>query len=432
MRLVADANKGSSDYVKNVVGYYYNNESEQAGIRKLLVQQINNNHSTILHHLAILGETHFFKILLAEGANFAIKDNEGNLPLHYALKYQRHEIAALLLEADNQYCKQNELTTQNLTLHQNNKAGESPLAKCNDLQTFNLAKAYEQKFLFDVNRSRVTTPKLIANTYTYNNSAFPYNLNFQDVVFSEPIYNWIANPIGQIIDTSYQAEGHRLCSGVNIGRGYYLTAGHCLGEVCDNLAEQGGSKYKISFNYQHAAIPDQLPINQAIQENLYNIERVVEHGICASDIDYAVFKLEPAAEKYFGFANISADIPKPGESVVIAHHPSGIPKKISLGQVSFFDFSTGKVGHTANTLKGSSGAPIGTLTDKKVFAVHVEGDENTQRFNAGVTIHKIAQESTYVDKIGGFGLFKSSNAKQNRAVNREAQTCFYQFQSLTL
>jgi|GEM_PF-2526487 len=431
-KLIVEGDDGDLESVGKIVDYYYTNQSKQKELRKWFVERINEHDSTFLHNLAILGETELFKALLAEGVVFDKKDSNRNTPLYYALKHKNHNIAKILLKEDNSYSKEQGLTTQSLMIHQQNKAGVTPLtiASGMGIKSVNLVKGYEQKFLYDINSSRTTEPKAMYSTYTFTpeKDKYPqYKLNFQDVIFTEPSYNWIANPTGQIIDTSYAGEGHRLCSGINIGNDYYLTAGHCLGDVCDSINQHGAAKYKISFNYQHASIPKELPAKQAIQENLYAVKNVVEHGTCDSGIDYAVFKLEPNAQRYFGHADINADIPQLNEPVVISHHPRGLPKKISLGMVSGVDLARGKMYHTAHTLKGSSGAPIGQTKTEEVFGIHVAGNEDTQGSHTGVMLWEIAQKSKYVDKIGGFGLFKTSNAKKPQ----ESTDLSYQFKKFS-
>lgn len=68
-----------------------------------------------------------------------------------------------------------------------------------------------------------------------------------------------------------------------------------------------------------------------------------------------------------------SDALKVGETVILLHHPQGQRLRMTLGSVLDLDPATGSFRHSANTLVGSSGAPVFTA-DLQLVGLHYGSD----------------------------------------------------------
>ena len=259
--------------------------------------------------------------------------------------------------------------------------------------------------------------------YDVSNTAY----NISEVFKYKPTYNWISNPVGQIVKIGDREEIlHGFCSGFNIGDGYFLTAGHCLSS--DNVCYIFDSSVnldslRISFNHEFSIIGHgQIISKREIKNELLPI-RVVDHGSCNVSFgtavdsnkpsDYAVFKLDPRAAQY-GELKIDTALPNVKEDIVLAHHPAGTHKKISFGKIK--SVKKEMVNHTAFTLGGSSGCPVALKSNRNVVAVHVAGSVDNiklpdQKEHYGITIEEIVKVAHKNKKawINSFNFFGNSN-----------------------
>lgn len=76
--------------------------------------------------------------------------------------------------------------------------------------------------------------------------------------------------------------------------------------------------------------------------------------------DYTFVWIDAAASSEFGTIPMTRGsfTAKKGEPVYIIHHPSGVPKKVSLEDTEVLSINTAGVLYAADTLGGSSGAPV--------------------------------------------------------------------------
>ena len=240
------------------------------------------------------------------------------------------------------------------------------------------------------------------------------NLNWKDVACVGPEFNWLTQPSAQIVSVTIDGKISRFCSGFNIGNNYFLTAGHCLGNVCYELGKYSGN-YAVSFNYQYP-VCDARGVGVGVgvgagevREQLYTIEEIVEHGNC-NQIDYAIFRLHPNAQKTFGSVSLRSDKLAQGAEVAVVHHAAGGLKKVSPGEVlsscsmnqRYYDASgqelQGDISHTAHTLGGSSGSAIGLVSKKAVVGLHVAGDNN-QTSHIGLSIFALSSKSKVIERM---------------------------------
>lgn len=415
--LLVKCDEGDANSVLEIIKYYKKqNSATRKRIIKWLVEEINKNDSNFLHHLAALGEEALFKKLLDERATFNNEDNLGNRPIYYATANQHYGIVQLILDADNEYSRRRKKATATLEIFQPNDADETAITiaqRNRDKKALELFYNAKQAFLYDSKRTHDIAPH---NTNSKTRSGGgDYTPNWQDVVCADFNYGWITTPTAQIVSVAENGSiDNRFCSGANIGADedgnhYFLTAGHCLGDVC--YALQGSNytgNYRVSFRYQASVCSTSEQPD--IRENTYRILKIAERGTC-NGTDYAIFKIEPEAQQRFGHVTLTTDIPAENTDVVLAHHPDGLPKKLSEGKLTSGE-SKGKIEHSAHTLGGSSGSPIGNRNTHEVFAIHVAGSRDKdkkpdQKTHYGVTIKAIAKESKIVSAlIRNSGVFK--------------------------
>lgn len=431
-RLLRQSYEGNRSAAKTLIDYYYRNIHIHDSLEDWFVKEVNENRAVFIHWLAFEGDTRLLKNLLQKGANFDVIDGRGNRPLHYAVQ-NGHKDSTMLISERDIFCSRGMgLSTQQLEMHQANAMGLTPkmMAEETEVDVYNVLNTYEQKFLFDVQRTyslpdaRVTSRKFI-QAQLGGNVGFETTPNWMDAVCAGSQYDWISKPSGQIVqitDDGKIYDESRFCSGVNIGQNYFLTAGHCVGNVCYDIKTMNVTSYRVSFNYQYpnCAAAKSTTGKGDIHENVYKVQRIVEQGTC-SNVDYAVFSLEPDAEKYFGHVNLRGDMPHQNDGIVLAHHPAGKPKKVSVGIINAINSTAGEVSHTAHTLGGSSGAAIGNQEKKEVVAVHVRGNEQ-QTLHTGLSIKKIADTSTLVRGIAQFSAIARAPRRKSVLVAEQQQS----------
>lgn len=200
-------------------------------------------------------------------------------------------------------------------------------------------------------------------------------------------WGWIINPTGQILSRT----GDRFCTGFLIGQQTFLTAGHCLGEVCRRYEEEGN--FRISFNY-----------HVDTREQTYSVSEVLEQGVCRDlyDLcDYGIFRLARSdAYRNFGALAIQPSHVDERESrLVIAQHPNGGTKKIAHGSLVGYE-AHGLFAHNMDTLGGSSGSPVAKVNRQAVVGVHVSAGDTAAK-NFALDIETIAQNSEIISQILG-------------------------------
>ncbi len=186
----------------------------------------------------------------------------------------------------------------------------------------------------------------------------------------------IADPVGLIT-----FRGTSLCSGFLTGSQTFMTAGHCdLMEMCrENYDEYGASHYRVVFGYDQVEGTKPAPRS-------YTVKEIKGFEKCDDSHDVALFKLSSdAASKYFGRLDFQQRYTQE-QDIVVAHHPEGQTKKLSFGKIVGFNPQRGLFAHTADTLGGSSGAPVVSDRSKKVVGLHVEGGDTVNHALPATTV----------------------------------------------
>lgn len=192
------------------------------------------------------------------------------------------------------------------------------------------------------------------------------------------------------------------CSGAILGpSGYFLTAAHCI------RTSKAAREAIIEFGAETAECADDSKIQMGAQGSdfLRNSQLYAVNIV----LDYAIVKLDLSANANlvakFGFLKLRADGATSNEELFIPHHPNAYAKRVSLKndgkaittQVGVAKLAcSGKVAdqitYTADTVGGSSGAPVISAVDYSVIGVHRCGGCTSVGSNSGLNAKVISAD----------------------------------------
>lgn len=224
--------------------------------------------------------------------------------------------------------------------------------------------------------------------------------HFPDAVCSPHAQNTVSLATGVLWQIN-RGEKRFFCSGVLVASNIFITAGHC---------QLGSASYQLSFFYQSTVCQSSAMAGAGaggakFDEREAGGMRLLHTGY-ANQLDYAVFQLDnpvfDITPAVCDFTAPSIDIP-----VLLIHHPGGAPKKITAGKVLSASSSTIK--HSAETFKGSSGAPIVAQASGHVLGLNISGapgsyiDADTKRggpqINNGISMQRILSDYPALSKL---------------------------------
>jgi len=167
----------------------------------------------------------------------------------------------------------------------------------------------------------------------------------------------LARPIGRVDvllrDKTTGEQVGSTCTGSLLGGGLVLTNDHCL-------PQEGGyevleASIVMNYNTLDGASAARFAVDPVTVESSF-------------DLDYAISRVDPAAEQQFGHISIGLVSPEDGSARVVIHHPLGKPKVMSRFRCLVFTDRAGPpvVAHRCDTLPGSSGS---VLFDERGVAV---------------------------------------------------------------
>ncbi len=189
----------------------------------------------------------------------------------------------------------------------------------------------------------------------------PFGANVSQKIHAK--YSNITDPVGLI-----QLDGESLCTGFLVGQRNLMSAGHCdqMDKCRQQYEEYGADRYQVVFGYDQEEKDRPSP-------HAYSVKEIKGFYKCNDSYDVASFKLSSdAAYKQFGKLQLQEPYIKK-QKIMVPHHPNGQTKKLSAGNVVAYYPQVGLFGHTANTLPGSSGAPVVSENSGNVIGVHVSG-----------------------------------------------------------
>ncbi len=199
------------------------------------------------------------------------------------------------------------------------------------------------------------------------------------------------HPVGAMEEPSLvdplDAAKSKYCSGTLIGRGLFLTAGHCVG-----VGTVGDA---VSFNYERT--PGSATALNG--EKKYTITAVVEDSL--GGLDYAIVRLAGNPGDTFGWTRLASAAPAVGDLVTIIQHPAGQAKQVEVGPLAALAGSSLQYADL-DTLPGSSGSGVLNASGYLV-GVHTNGGcaPDGTGANSGTRMTSIAAVSPTVAGILG-------------------------------
>ncbi len=117
-----------------------------------------------------------------------------------------------------------------------------------------------------------------------------------------------------------------------------------------------------------------------------------------AELDYAIVEVRGNPSAAFGTVRLDPRDPQPGESLLIIHHPMGMPKHMTRGgcRASQPNAVDGvDIRHRCDTLPGSSGSPILAEATGRMVGLHYGGTTNPSAtsWNSGKRLAEIARRS---------------------------------------
>ena len=231
------------------------------------------------------------------------------------------------------------------------------------------------------------TPYFVGRAFPSNQSR--YICGEDDMVAmkdQEELVQRMGWPVGRLtIDhgsyTSY-------CSGILVDKDLFLTAAHCGGR-CSRMNVQFG------FLYEERRLK-------------FDCDEIVEQGDDEyPEDDYMVIRLQGKPGIEWGWVPLSDKRLEKNDQLMIIHHPSAQPMKVSLKNCLYKYQYKGMLNHVCDTENGSSGAGILSpdfdhVENTRVVGVHAIGgdcDEDDDPTNRGPAIRNLAKSSELIRSL---------------------------------
>ncbi len=183
---------------------------------------------------------------------------------------------------------------------------------------------------------------------------------------SDDTLRQLSRPVGRL-DVQFANGEWVTCTATIVEESSILTNYHCVPNTTPNILKYG--------RIIHAA----LVMNYYDETRTSTVQRyIVNVNPLSSDSarDFSYLSVEGLPGRDYGVATIGVDPPKPGASLLVIHHPGGLPKHVTRGgcRAAFpvsTDDSNVQLFHLCDTLPGSSGAPI--FSKNAMVGIHRAG-----------------------------------------------------------
>jgi len=200
----------------------------------------------------------------------------------------------------------------------------------------------------------------------------------------------LSRPIGRL-DVRFPRGNFMTCTASLIGADTLLTNHHCI---------PGDGRYGVVTEAR-------LLMGYYSETDLGGTKsyRVRVRPLEASAAgDYSVLRVEGRPGETWGTVRLVASEPRPGEPLLLVHHPAGRPKHVTRGNCRAgrpTPSRDGELYHKCDTLPGSSGAPIFSADTDKVLALHYAGAPGPApgRYNYGKLVGWLRQSSVEVAAV---------------------------------
>ena len=122
-----------------------------------------------------------------------------------------------------------------------------------------------------------------------------------------------------------------------------------------------------------------------------------------AELDYAIVEVRGNPSASFGTVRLDPRDPQPGESLLIIHHPMGLPKHMTRGGCRAYQPAVDgtDIRHRCDTLPGSSGSPILAEATGRMVGLHYGGTTNPSptSWNSGKRLAEIARRSRMLASV---------------------------------
>ncbi|KAF0725978.1 hypothetical protein Ae201684_015643 [Aphanomyces euteiches] len=166
--------------------------------------------------------------------------------------------------------------------------------------------------------------------------------------------------------------GSAFCTAFLLGnRGHLLTNNHCIKDETD------AENTMVEFMAEGTSCDDTCDAQGACAQNQFI--RGVRFIVTSIDLDYSLVQLQDEIPSDAGFLQLRASGPVLNEKIYIPQHPMGWGKHLAVvdgnkpGTITTLSLSgcaTDQAGYMLDTQPGSSGAPVLSMKDNTVVALH--------------------------------------------------------------
>lgn len=164
------------------------------------------------------------------------------------------------------------------------------------------------------------------------------------------------------------------CSGFLIGEDILVTAGHCMtaeDTTVRDIRTSGCKYYDWIFDYEVDKNEKFSSFNRS-SDNIYKCENVIFATLTDED-DFAIIKLDRKVKGRTPLKFRSSRKIKLGEDIFVIGHPSGLPKKISMGAKVIENKTKEFFTTNLDTFGGNSGSPVFNANTLEVEGILVRG-----------------------------------------------------------
>ena len=200
--------------------------------------------------------------------------------------------------------------------------------------------------------------------------------DMEDMVTLNAAMNEMGHPIGNL-----RGKGMS-CTGTLVAPDVFLTARHCK-IACSSLT--------VTFGYLTRG------------SETFKCKEIIEYGSSNSNQDYMFVRLEGSPGVNWGYYPLSDKPLTPGTELLIIHHPSGDPMKVSRKNCQFQNEAGGLNYYSCDTEPGSSGRAVmvpdyENPENTRVVSVHAFGgcNSSSSQYNSGPAVRSLATFSAAV------------------------------------
>lgn len=220
------------------------------------------------------------------------------------------------------------------------------------------------------------------------------NGNYEPLRLSPPqdVLRRVARPVGRL-DIRYE-KGMSTCTAFVVADRQILTNFHCIPGVGKH-----GNVLEASLLMGFYSQTDVRSVKR------YQVE--LKPSAFDRELDFSLLRVRGSLKAEWGLVSLKDRDPLPGESLLIVHHPLGLPLHVTRGRcraASPTPVSETEIFHTCDTEGGSSGSPIMTADGTGVLGLHFSGVFGKSAFNRGKRLTAILNEHDAVQSLAQSGI----------------------------